>query len=34
MVATGYGQTRPVDTSGTPAGNQKNRRIEINVTGK
>jgi photosynthetic reaction center cytochrome c subunit len=34
MVATGYGQTRPVDTSGTPAGNQKNRRIEINVAGK
>jgi OmpA-OmpF porin, OOP family len=32
MAAAGYGQTRPVDTSGTPAGNQKNRRIEINVT--
>jgi photosynthetic reaction center cytochrome c subunit len=32
MAATGYGQTRPIDTSGTPAGNQKNRRIEINVT--
>ncbi len=34
MVATGFGQTRPIDTSGTPAGNQKNRRIEINVAGK
>jgi photosynthetic reaction center cytochrome c subunit len=32
MAATGYGSTKPVDTSGTPAGNQKNRRIEINVT--
>lgn len=31
LVATGYGQTRPIDTSGTPAGNQRNRRIEINV---
>ena len=31
IVATGYGQTRPIDTSGTPAGNQRNRRIEINV---
>jgi photosynthetic reaction center cytochrome c subunit len=34
MVATGFGQTRLIDTSGTPAGNQKNRRIEINVAGK
>lgn len=32
MTAVGFGQTKPVDTSGTPAGNQKNRRIEINVT--
>ena len=32
MAATGYGSTRPIDTSGTPEGNQKNRRIEINVT--
>lgn len=32
MRAVGFGQTKPVDTSGTPAGNQKNRRIEINVT--
>jgi photosynthetic reaction center cytochrome c subunit len=31
IIATGYGQTRPLDTSGTPAGNQRNRRIEINV---
>lgn len=31
LVATGYGQTRPLDNSGTPAGNQRNRRIEINV---
>jgi photosynthetic reaction center cytochrome c subunit len=31
LVATGYGQTRPLDTSGTPVGNQRNRRIEINV---
>ncbi len=34
MVAQGFGSTKPVDTSGTPAGNQKNRRIEINVGGK
>jgi len=31
LIATGYGQTRLLDTSGTPAGNQRNRRIEINV---
>ncbi len=34
MVAQGFGSTKPLDTSGTPAGNQKNRRIEINVAGK
>ena len=34
MAARGFGSTKPLDTSGTPAGNQKNRRIEINVTGK
>ena len=33
LSATGFGSTKPVDTSGTPAGNQKNRRIEINVAG-
>jgi photosynthetic reaction center cytochrome c subunit len=32
MAAAGFGSTKPVDTSGTPVGNQKNRRIEINVT--
>ena len=32
LTATGFGSTKPIDTSGTPAGNQKNRRIEINVT--
>ncbi len=34
ISATGFGSSRPVDTSGTPAGNQKNRRIEITVGGK
>ena len=34
VSATGYGQSKPIDTSGTQAGNQKNRRIEITVGGK
>ena len=34
LSATGYGASKPIDTSGTPAGNQKNRRIEIMVAGK
>jgi photosynthetic reaction center cytochrome c subunit len=33
LSAAGFGSTKPVDTSGTPAGNQRNRRIEINVAG-
>jgi len=33
LSATGYGSTRPIDKSGTPAGNQKNRRIEVTVAG-
>ncbi len=31
LDATGFGATKPVDTSGTPQGNQRNRRIEITV---
>ena len=31
LSAQGFGATRPVDTSGTPQGNQRNRRIEIVV---
>ena len=31
MSATGFGATKPIDTSGTPQGNQRNRRIEITV---
>jgi photosynthetic reaction center cytochrome c subunit len=34
ISATGFGAARPIDNSGTPAGNQKNRRIEITVAGK
>ena len=34
LSARGFGSTRPLDTSGTPAGNQKNRRIEIAVATK
>jgi photosynthetic reaction center cytochrome c subunit len=33
MTATGFGSSKPVDTSGTPAGNQRNRRIEVSVSG-
>jgi outer membrane protein OmpA-like peptidoglycan-associated protein len=33
VSAQGFGSTRPLDTSGTLAGNQKNRRIEITVAG-
>ncbi len=31
LTAQGYGSTKPLDTSGTPAGNQRNRRIEFTV---
>jgi photosynthetic reaction center cytochrome c subunit len=34
LNATGFGQTRLIDTSSTPEGDQKNRRIEINVAGR
>ena len=32
LSAAGFGSTKPLDTSGTAVGNQKNRRIEIHVT--
>lgn len=31
LTAQGFGSTKPLDTSGTPAGNQRNRRIEFTV---
>lgn len=31
LIAHGYGETKPVDTSGTAAGDAKNRRIEFHV---
>jgi photosynthetic reaction center cytochrome c subunit len=34
LSAQGFGSSRQIDSSGTPAGNQKNRRIEITVAGK
>ncbi|MBX9859935.1 MAG: photosynthetic reaction center cytochrome c subunit [Sphingomonas sp.] len=34
IAAKGFGSTKPLDTSGTPAGNQRNRRIEISVAAK
>ncbi len=34
LSAQGFGSSRPIDTSGTPAGNQKNRRIEVTVAAK
>ena len=34
VSAQGFGSSRPLDTSGTPAGNQKNRRIEVTVAAK
>ena len=33
LRAVGYGSSKPVDTSGTPTGNQRNRRIEFTVAG-
>lgn len=33
MSASGFGSAKPLDTSGTPAGNQRNRRIEFTVSG-
>jgi photosynthetic reaction center cytochrome c subunit len=33
VSAQGFGSSRPLDKSGTPAGNQKNRRIEVTVAG-
>jgi photosynthetic reaction center cytochrome c subunit len=32
LTAQGFGSTKPLDTSGTPAGNQRNRRIEFTVS--
>jgi photosynthetic reaction center cytochrome c subunit len=32
LTAQGFGSTKPLDTSGTPSGNQRNRRIEFTVT--
>lgn len=34
IAAKGFGSTKPLDTSGTSAGNQRNRRIEISVAAK
>lgn len=31
LVARGYGETRPVADNGTPAGRERNRRVEFNV---
>ncbi len=33
LSSTGFGSTKLLDTSGTPTGNQRNRRIEISVLG-
>lgn len=32
ITAVGYGETRPIDTSGTPEGNDRNRRTEFTVS--
>ncbi|MEO9971780.1 MAG: OmpA family protein [Hyphomonadaceae bacterium] len=34
ITAVGYGETRPIDTSGTPEANDRNRRTEFTVTGR
>ncbi|MEZ4318978.1 MAG: OmpA family protein [Myxococcota bacterium] len=31
LVAAGYGETRPIDTNRTPAGRERNRRVEFNL---
>jgi outer membrane protein OmpA-like peptidoglycan-associated protein len=30
----GFGETRPIDTNDTPAGKQKNRRVDMRLTNK
>jgi chemotaxis protein MotB len=32
LSANGYGEFQPIDTSGTPEGEARNRRIEIKLT--
>ena len=31
LVARGYGETEPVADNGSPAGRERNRRVEFNV---
>ena len=31
MEAVGYGEEKPIDTNDTPAGKEKNRRVEFNI---
>ena len=31
VIAAGYGETQPIDTNRTPAGREKNRRVEFNL---
>jgi flagellar motor protein MotB len=32
LIATGYGETRPVASNGTASGRERNRRIDIVIT--